>query len=80
MAEKFHFELNAEGVRQLLKSQEMSQVCQRYANSITGRAGKGYGTDSYSGRNRVNVSVYTETSEAYRDNLKNNTLLKAVKG
>ena len=77
---KFHFELDSDGVRQLLKSAEMRSVCQNHANRIAGRAGEGYEVDTYSGRTRVNASVYAATDKAYRDNLKNNTLLKAVKG
>ena len=79
MAEKFVFELNQDGVRQLLKSSEMKSVCQQHAQRIAGRAGTGYEVDTYTGSNRVNASVGTATAEAYRDNLKNNTLLKAVR-
>jgi hypothetical protein len=34
----------------------------------------------YYGKNRVNVEVYAETFQAKRDNLKNNSILKAVHG
>ena len=77
---KVRFELNEEGVRALLKSSEMKNVCESYANRIAARAGSGYEVDTYTGRNRVNASVSTGTKEAIRDNLKNNTLLKAVSG
>lgn len=75
---KFNFELNEAGVRELLRSAEMKTVCSEIASNIAGRAGSGYETDTYTGRNRVNASVYTSTKDAYKDNLKNNTLLKAV--
>jgi hypothetical protein len=73
-------ELNSDGVRELLKSPEMMGLCKNIANGIAGRAGDGYMVTTYTGTNRVNASVYAVTEEARRDNLKNNTLLKAVKG
>ena len=76
----FKFELNRQGVRELLKSEGMQTVCDEYARGIAKRAGPGYVTSSYVGKNRVNTSVSAETYEAYRDNLENNTLLKAVGG
>lgn len=80
MANHFRFELNEDGVRELLKSAEMKSVCESKAKAIAGRAGSGYEVDTFTGKNRVNASVYTATEAAYRDNLKNNTLLKAVSG
>lgn len=75
---KFRIELNAEGVRELLRSSEMMAVCREHAERIAERAGTGYEVTTYTGENRVNASVHAATEEAYRDNLKNNTLLKAV--
>lgn len=72
-------ELNREGVRQLLRSAEMAEICRQQAEMIRARCGDGYETDSYTGKNRVNASVYAATGKAVQDNLKNNTLLKAVK-
>ena len=74
---KVKFELNRAGVRELLRSQEAMEVCKTYANAIQSRAGNGYEVDTYAGRNRVNASVYAATYEARRDNMENNTLLKA---
>ena len=75
---KFHIELNPAGVRELLQSSEMMGVCRSLAQGIAGRAGPGYEVTTYTGKTRVNASVHAATEEAYRDNLKNNTLLKAV--
>lgn len=77
---KVKFQLNRNGVRELLKSSEMQSICLDYANSALGRLGPGYEVSSHSGRNRVNAEVKAETFAAKRDNLKNNTILKAVKG
>lgn len=75
-----HVELNEEGVRELLKSSEMQSICKSLADGIAGRAGTGYQVTTYTGKTRVNASVMAATTAAKRDNLKNNTLLKAVKG
>lgn len=77
---KVDFKLNREGVRQLLKSHEMQSICLEYANSALGRLGPGYEVSTHSGRNRVNAEVKAETFAARRDNLKNNSILKAVRG
>lgn len=80
MAKSYRIELNREGVRELLRSAEMAAVCKCHADRIAARAGSGYEVTTYTGKNRVNASVHAATEEAYRDNLKNNTLLKAVSG
>lgn len=76
-AKLIRFELNREGVRELLRSQEMQDVLVEYAQQISDRAGDGY--DVFVGQNRANVTVETTTEEAYGDNLDNNTLEKAVR-
>lgn len=76
---KMRFKLDRSGVRELLRSGEMMAICQEHASQIAGRAGAGYETSTYTGVNRVNASVRAATAEAARDNLENNTLLKAVR-
>lgn len=59
----------------------MLKLMESYANQVktnAGVVGKGYTLNRYVGRNRVNVSVGTQTKKAIQDNLDNNTLLKAV--
>ena len=77
---KLKFELNKGGVRNLLRSKEMMDICSEYANNALGRLGDGYEVSTYSGTNRVNAEVYAETYAAKRENLKSNTILKAVFG
>lgn len=72
--------LNREGVRELLKSEEMMAVCSEHASQIMERCGAGYEMDAYVGKNRVNAMVTASSYQAKADNMKNNTLLKAVKG
>lgn len=72
----FHFELNREGVRTLMRSPEMQAVLKDRADTVKGRCGDGY--DSYVAQTRAVAVVETATPEAYNDNSANNTLLKAV--
>ncbi len=76
----FKFVLNREGVRDLLRSKEMMDICSDYANSALGRLGSGYEVTTHTGANRVNAQVAAETFAAKRENLKSNTILKAVFG
>ena len=48
-------ELNREGVRELLKSSEMSEVCESQAQKMTQATGVRYVRDVYVGKNRVNA-------------------------
>lgn len=78
MSSGFKFELDYEGVGQLLKSEEMQSVLISYASAVQNRAGDDYSV--YVGRTRANVSVRTDNDNAVQDNYENNTLLKAVRG
>lgn len=63
---------------QLLKSDSMKAICKELAEDVAGKCGPGYKVDTYDGRRRVNAMVYPDTEEAKKDNLDNNTLLKAL--
>lgn len=76
---KMKFKLNYSGVGQLLKSAEMQNVLEEKATGISNRAGEGYKQDTYVGKTRANAMVYADSYAAKRDNMKNNTLLKAVR-
>lgn len=76
---KMKFKLNSSGVRSLLQSNEMQAVLDKQATAIRNRAGIGYQQDTYVGKNRANAMVWADTHQAKRDNMKNNTLLKAVR-
>lgn len=75
----FKFELDSKGVRELLKSQEMMDVCDAYAKGVANRCGFGFKTNKFVGKNRVNVSVFPKTKFAVWLNYKYNVLLKAIK-
>lgn len=73
------FKLNRSGVAALLKSAEMQKVLSDKATAIRNRCGDGYEQDIHVGKNRANAMVSAVTHQAKSDNLKNNTILKAVR-
>lgn len=76
---KVRIELNSAGVREMLKSDGMKAICMQQASAIRSRCGDGYEVDSYNGKNRVNAMVFASSPKAKKENLKNNTILKAMK-
>lgn len=72
--------LNRSGVRSLLQSQEMMDICKSYAFSAQSKLGDGYSVTYQTGKNRVNAEVAAITTEAIRENAQNNTILKALGG
>ena len=74
------FQLNRSGVRELLRSDELMAECSNHAKRIQNRCGDGYEMTTHVGKNRVNASVHAKTIKARKDNSKNNTLLKAMRG
>ena len=77
---KVTIQLNREGVRELLRSQEMRAICEEHANNAVGRLGPGYSVSTMTGKNRVNASILAESHQAKRENMENNTILKALRG
>lgn len=75
---KYRFRLNKKGVSELMKSEEMQAALVEYAKEIRERCGDGYEQDIHVGKRRANAMVHATTYEAKRNNMKNNTLLKAV--
>ena len=78
MSAKFKFELNPGGVRELLNSSAMKKVLSNHASSVAKKAGSGYSTSVISVSDRAKGFVHTATKKAQKENLKNNTLLKAL--
>lgn len=78
MSKAVEFELNMPGLNELMKSAEMQAVTEAAGRSIAMAAGAGYATKTHVASFVAVTSVYPETEEANRDNLKNNTLLKAT--
>lgn len=78
MSQTIKFELDRSGVRELLRSDEMMEICREYADKAVDRLGGGYEVSEHTGRNRVNASVKAVSYKARKENLENNTILKAV--
>ena len=72
--------LISEGVRELLKSPEIMAVCEAEGANVASRAGDGYASSSHQGKKRGYVNVYAASSEAFKDNMDNNTLVKRLWG
>lgn len=68
--------LRKEGVREMLLSDEILEVCVKYAEQKGTSLGDGYVISRYKGKNRVNASVRAESEKAKKDVLENNSLLK----
>ena len=80
MSKKLVFKLNENGVRELMRSPAMTNVCRDYAGKALERLGDGYEADTYVGPNRVNVMVSAKSYQAKKENSESNMILKAVRG
>ena len=72
--------LNGKGVRELLKSEEIHNECIRLASEVQSRAGEHYQVESRHYPERNGAAVFPADVPGNIDNMKNNTLLKALKG
>lgn len=80
MANQVKFQLNPEGVRELLTSPEMMDICKEYADRAVSSLGKGYEVSTHTGPKRVNAEVAAVTNKARKENSENNSILKAIRG
>lgn len=78
--DKILLELDREGVRNFLQSEEMRTACLEQARILQDSCGAGYEVDSYTGKNRVNAMLRPGTKEAGLDNYLHNTIEKALGG
>ena len=76
----FRVEIDKNGVRELLQSEEMAAVLRKYGDSVQHRAGRGFYKDERSTGQRRVYTVTAVTKAAQNKNLKDNTLLKALGG
>ena len=75
---KVRFELNREGVRELLKSSEMENILDDYASAVVNNAGEGFKKEFYSGTNRNSYTIVPGNADAHFKNIRENTLIKAL--
>lgn len=72
--------LNQAGIREFLKSPSVQSMLLQHANQIAAKAGEGFTADVQAGKRRAYGRVTAQTQTARRNNLDNNTLLKALGG
>ena len=71
--------LNRQGVKELLRSEEMKKVCEDYATAALSRLGPGYEVTTMTGKNRVNAEIAAVSYKAKKENMEKNTILKALR-
>lgn len=79
---KFKFVLNSEGVSELLKSKEMTDIIKNQSINVQNRAGSSSDFEVVvkKGKKRTYSKIQAKTKKAIRKNLKENTLVKALFG
>lgn len=75
---KVEIELNSAGVRELLKSDEIKAACASCAATVVSNAGPNYKMESRSYPERSGYAIMPANAKGYADNMRNNTLLKAL--
>lgn len=74
----FKFELNSQGVQELLKGAEMQSILSDLASSKASAAGAGYQAEVHVFSKRAVANIYPTDFKSAQDNYNNNTLLKVV--
>ena len=76
------FVLDKKGVGELLRSEDIQSVLNAYGQQVQSNTGNAedYQTQVSLGKVRANVVIRCINSTSIKDNLKNNTLLKALGG
>ncbi|WP_276804562.1 hypothetical protein [Lactobacillus hominis] len=77
---KVKFNLDKGGVGALLKGSEIQAIISKQGERIASAAGKGYESKTVIRPTRAVTTVAPDTVAAHFDNLKNNTLLRAMGG
>ena len=75
---KVKIELNLEGINEMMKSGPIQGAVLEAGQAVAAAAGEGYAAEVHQANWVAISNVYAETPEAKRDNLRNNTLLKAL--
>lgn len=78
MAKNVKFKLDLDGLREIMKSKEMIECLEAGGKAVKDVAGSGYEMDTITRDYIAITRVAPATSEARRENLKENTLLKAL--
>lgn len=78
MSQKVKFELNLAGLNELMKSSEMQAALLEAGKAVASAAGEDFDAEVHQASWVAISNVYPTTIEAYRRNLRDNTLIKAV--
>ncbi len=63
----------------MLQSEEMQNLLREKAENALASLGEGYEVTTHVGKNRANASIKAITYKTKKDNLENNTILKALR-
>lgn len=72
--------LNSQGVRELLRSEEIKAFCEERASKALSELGDGHELKTVMWPDRVTTTIHAVSYKAKKNNLKNNTILKALRG
>lgn len=78
MAKKVKFELNLQGLNELMKSAPMQAALQEAGDAVAQAAGDGFAARTDVINYVAITNVYADTNEAKKKNLEDNALLKGV--
>lgn len=79
MANNVKFKLNLPGLNDLMKSPGMQAALSAAGAEVAAIAGEGYDHSTHVASYVAIENVYTATGRAYGDNMKHNTLEKALR-
>lgn len=77
---KTRIQLNLEGLFELMNSPEITRTLEEFGNAAMSRLGEGYEISTFHGETRANVGIRAATQDTWKDQLENNTIIKAVFG
>lgn len=74
------FKLDEEGVKKLLKSQDVANECKKHADKVYARVSSvpGYKLESRQYPERNGYAIFADEQPAIKDNYENNSLLKSL--
>ncbi len=79
MSKKVKIELNSDGIIAMMNSTEMQTELWMYAERVASNAGIATNITVQPGKTRASARVATGSKEAYKENMTNNTLLRALR-
>lgn len=78
MVKNVRFELNLQGLNELMKSDGMQSALSAAGNAVARSAGKDYAVRVHTASYVAIANVYPNSKDAAKENSENNTLLKGL--